>query len=655
MPMSFDRAVRDLFAAEALRRKKIRGAASRILLCLFGLALAFSRAALGGNGNTTVHNLTSAEGLHIASPGINWNNALYFVASDGGQFNNGSVVKVALDGKLTFSVVHSFAGGTDGKTPLWITVGDDGDAYILLKEAQIGPTGTAPGVIVQLAPNDTLSAQYYLNTNGSDGKLDKNSYVTSDGNGGLLVTAPQGGPGSNPAGAVSRFAGGVYTVLKFFNVGDSGGSSPVNAFPFNGSIVTMTSADGANGVGAFDTMNNDGSGINKVADFTTQPGGGITSPNLVNFGGSVFSTTLDKAVKYGPDYRAWTLADASGGTFSGVSKANDGNLYGSATGSAASLFQFNPLTGSTTTFFQFPAGTQAYSAPIQAADGNFYGGIYADPSGLSLIYQNVMPPGVNGVNPASGPATGFSTTQISGTNFSSNATGLIGGVPAPFFQVSSPTSAVAVLPAGAPGTLADVTVLNGDPVPGTLQKGYLYDFLDIPGNDAFHDFVEKIFRAGITAGVGGGNYGRNNPVLRQQMAVFLEKAIHGSDYVPPPCAGVFPDVPCSSPFATWIEQLHADGITGGCGGGNFCPTDPVIRQQMAVFLEKAKHGSGYVPPACTGIFGDVPCSNPFAAWIEALYNEAITGGCQTSPPLFCPGNETTRGQMAVFIVKAFGL
>ena len=55
------------------------------------------------------------------------------------------------------------------------------------------------------------------------------------------------------------------------------------------------------------------------------------------------------------------------------------------------------------------------------------------------------------------------------------------------------------------------------------------------------------------------------------MAVFLLKAKHGSTYVPPPCTGDFPDVACPSTFADWIEQLAAEGVTGGCGGGDYCP------------------------------------------------------------------------------------
>ena len=70
------------------------------------------------------------------------------------------------------------------------------------------------------------------------------------------------------------------------------------------------------------------------------------------------------------------------------------------------------------------------------------------------------------------------------------------------------------------------------------------------------------------------------------MAVFLLKAKHGSGYTPPVCAGLFNDVACPSPFADWIEQLASEGITGGCGASNYCPSNPNTRGQMAVFLTK---------------------------------------------------------------------
>jgi S-layer homology domain len=59
------------------------------------------------------------------------------------------------------------------------------------------------------------------------------------------------------------------------------------------------------------------------------------------------------------------------------------------------------------------------------------------------------------------------------------------------------------------------------------------------------------------------------------------------------------------------------------------------------------------PPVAT--FNDVPTSHPFFQFIEALHAAGITGGCQASPPLYCPDNSVTRGQMAVFLAKALGL
>jgi hypothetical protein len=212
-------------------------------------------------------------------------------------------------------------------------------------------------------------------------------------------------------------------------------------------------------------------------------------------------------------------------------------------------------------------------------------------------------------------------------------------------HVSSPA-----LPAG---SINDLVVTNTDGTHGTLSLAWLADFLDVPPTHLFHDFVTAVVSNGIAVGTGGGNYGVEAPTLRKQMAVFLGKAKHGLCYVPTGCAGIFGDVPCSSPFASWIEQLAAQGITGGCGGGNYCPDSPVTREQMAVFLLKAEHGGSYAPPPCTGAFGDVACPSLFADWIEQLAAEEVTGGCGSGN--YCPLNASTRGQMAVFLAKALGL
>ncbi len=181
-------------------------------------------------------------------------------------------------------------------------------------------------------------------------------------------------------------------------------------------------------------------------------------------------------------------------------------------------------------------------------------------------------------------------------------------------------------------------------------------FPDVTQN-AFYPFIENLFHNGVTGGCAGGGYCPGSNVTRAQMAVFLLKARWGASFLPPPATGTaFPDVPADNPFARWIEELVREGITAGCGGGLYCPNNPVTRQQMAVFLLKTKYGAAYVPPNGIGLFGDVsPCPAVVCNFIEDLYNQQVTGGCQATPLLYCPTNPVTRAQMAVFLVKTFGL
>ncbi len=179
------------------------------------------------------------------------------------------------------------------------------------------------------------------------------------------------------------------------------------------------------------------------------------------------------------------------------------------------------------------------------------------------------------------------------------------------------------------------------------------EFADVPGSSPFHDDIITIATEGITGGCGGGNYCPTSPVRRDQMAAFLLKSEHGSAYNPPNCTGVFDDVICPGPFTNWVEQLAGEGITGGCGVDIYCPDQSVTRAQMALFLLKTKEGSGYTPPPATGIFGDVPPGSFGADFIEELYHRGITGGCSASPLLYCPGNAVLRQQMATLLVRTF--
>lgn len=119
---------------------------------------------------------------------------------------------------------------------------------------------------------------------------------------------------------------------------------------------------------------------------------------------------------------------------------------------------------------------------------------------------------------------------------------------------------------------------------------------------------------------------------------------------------VFADVPWD--YWAWqdIERLYNSRVTGGCLTSplSYCPNNTVTRAEMAVFLLRGIHGSSYTPPSVgnsTG-FNDVPTSHWAAAWIKQLFAEGITGGCVWSPPYYCPENNTTHAEMAVFLLRS---
>jgi len=187
--------------------------------------------------------------------------------------------------------------------------------------------------------------------------------------------------------------------------------------------------------------------------------------------------------------------------------------------------------------------------------------------------------------------------------------------------------------------------------------GPIQSFQDVPPSHWAHMWIENLYNNGVTSGCSQNPmmYCPEFSVTRSEMAKFLLIAKHGKGYTPP-LAGSdtgFGDVPISHWAADWIKQLAAEGLTSGCGGGNYCPNIQVTRAQMAKFLLTAKHGPGYTPPpvgSSTG-FNDVPISHWAAAWIKQLHAEGITSGCGNGN--YCPDAPVKRSEMAKFIVITF--
>ena len=189
-------------------------------------------------------------------------------------------------------------------------------------------------------------------------------------------------------------------------------------------------------------------------------------------------------------------------------------------------------------------------------------------------------------------------------------------------------------------------------------------FLDVPVNYWSAVWIERLYDAGITVGcsINPPTYCAEENLTRAEMAVLLGRQIHGTQEPPnnsdPNLGQIFADVSDDYWAAAWIEQLYADGITRGCSQDPllFCPNEKITRDEMAVFLVRLLHGNDSLIPEPTGdVFADVPSNYWAAAEIEQLYRDGITTGCGTNPLRFCPFNETTRAEIAAFLVRTFNL
>ncbi len=153
-------------------------------------------------------------------------------------------------------------------------------------------------------------------------------------------------------------------------------------------------------------------------------------------------------------------------------------------------------------------------------------------------------------------------------------------------------------------------------------------FADVPQSNGFYPFIETLLHHSVTGGCTGTTYCPATSTTREQMAVFVLAAKEGAGYVPTACTTpVFNDVPASSPFCRFIEELARRGVVSGCGGGNYCPSNPVTREQMSIFVLLTLDPT-LDPPACTTpMFADVPATSAFCRWIEELARRGVVTGC----------------------------
>ena len=367
-------------------------------------------------------------------------------ASSGSQKGSGTVFKLTLAGKLTTLYTFQSFGNSapNGDAPMGIVLASDGNFY--------GTTmagGTAPfpwGTIFRITPSGQFKVLYNFcsQTNCTDGQVPEFPPIQGrDGN--FYGTTFEGGTQSG--GVIYELTpAGAYTVLHNFCY--NGPNCSNNAYP-----TRLVQDANGNFFG------------------TSWFAGGSDTGTVFELTSTKKFILLHKFVRSGQEAPA-----------TGVTLANDGNLYGMAAandedccGPFGSIFEVTP-SGAFTSFdnlYNLNGLAPAYNQngpPLQATDGNFYattafGQNSNSGSGYGTVFKlsKGLSPFVKPV-----PIAGKVGKQviILGNNLTGSTSVTFNGVQASF-TVESDTYIKATVPAGAKtGVVSVVTpsrTLNGNP------------------------------------------------------------------------------------------------------------------------------------------------------------------------------------------------
>jgi len=217
----------------------------------------------------------------------------------------------------------------------------------------------------------------------------------------------------------------------------------------------------------------------------------------------------------------------------------------------------------------------------------------------------------------------------------------------------------------APGgyTVTLTATIAGSPVTTTKDGCITISFSDVaisPDGTSDHWAVNQILacvNAGIVGGYSDGTYRPTEPVTRDQMAVFISRALAGGDSLVPsgPPTASFSDVPVGYWAFKYVEYALGSHVVGGYSDGTYRPTTTVTRDQMAVFIARALVGGESSVPTgpSTASFPDVPTDFWAFRHIEYILSQGVTGGYPDGD--YHPEYDCTRDQMAVFVQRAFDL
>jgi uncharacterized repeat protein (TIGR03803 family) len=368
---------------------------------------------------------------------------LYGTTASGGAQGYGVVFKVAPDG-TNYQVLHSFAGGSDGRNPYSGLFRDSsGNLYGTTSSGGVGGCVGGCGTVFKLAPDGTnYQVLHSFDFDTGDGGFPQSSLV-ADGSGNLYGTTTSGGPGSG--GVVFKIApdGTNYQVLHSFTGAGGDGLAPFGSLLVgsSGNLYGTTPSGGTYGKGVVFKIGPDGATYQVLHSFTDSDGinpyGGLIADSSGNLFGMTYTggtggsgacyPGCGTVFKLSPDGSTYTVLYAFAGgndglfPFAGLIADSSGDLYGTtATGGGVNT---NSGTVFKLTGTGFTTGTPflAFSGKLDVIFGTT-----PNTDSFALNSSFTLSSASNGINPVTDPVNlqvGTFTTTIPPGSFKKNPQG----------------------------------------------------------------------------------------------------------------------------------------------------------------------------------------------------------------------------------------
>lgn len=362
----------------------------------------------GGSGDGTVFKLNtdgsgytvlrkfSGDGAHPESRLIQGTNGMLFGTTFLGGVGNGTVFGISTNGS-SYAVLKALTGpASDGKWPIGLTLGNDGELYVTSVRggadnsgaiSRLKTDGTAYTLLLNLS--DSGGDGYYLSVSAH---LQADFRLAQGSDGSLYGTTPDGGTNSyNAGGAVYRLNRSSYSILHSFN-NSSGGFAPMGGVLLGGDGVLYgtTQSGGSHNYGTVFKLNTDGTGFVVLRSFTGTSGDGAApSACLVEDSGGVLYGTTEGGgtTRFGTVFKLSTSGSgyqvihsfADGTTFGSLMLGADGALYGTTAGGGqqGAVFKMNTDGSGYTILHNFTGtggdGAGPSAGLVQGRDGTLYG------------------------------------------------------------------------------------------------------------------------------------------------------------------------------------------------------------------------------------------------------------------------------------------